>query len=126
MATDKEILIQLLADNHLEEKEIKQAKQLLQVLQTNLNQRQNINREIHSKRYINMDDLEIDETLEQELLSNNDLRCLLNYYENTQEIQIHVGDLEEYINNSHDDFLHDQLPDLIDFLNQEKIDYITY
>ena len=37
--TDKEILIQLLADNHLEEKEIKQAYQLLQVLQTNLDQR---------------------------------------------------------------------------------------
>ncbi len=74
---------------------------------------------IHSKQYINIQDLEIDENLKEELLNDPEFHCLLSYCWDTQEIQIYTRKLEEHLAK------HKQIPDLVGLLNQERIDYIV-
>jgi DNA-binding transcriptional regulator WhiA len=84
-----------------------------------------INNKIQSEKFINMDDLEIDETLKNELSSYKDIHCELNYHDQLQSTQIHVGELYEYEQELIEDFKHEQLPELLDFLHKYQIDYIN-
>tara|TARA_R100000742_G_C4243944_1_gene63149 strand:- start:519 stop:830 length:312 start_codon:yes stop_codon:yes gene_type:complete len=83
-----------------------------------------INNKIHYKRYINIQDLEIDETLQNELLS-----CFLHFHNGlffnneSQEAQLHMWELYKYQNSCM--YEHEQLAELIEFLEKNKIDYIS-
>ena len=84
-----------------------------------------INNKIQSEKFINMDDLEIDETLKNQLSNYNDIHCELNYNNHLQSTQIHVGELIDYEQQLIKEFKHEQLPELLDFLHEYQINYIN-